>query len=54
MVLSFAAAWLGAVRTSPITIRISVMAGAAGFIVATFCFVWLAFQAVGRRRQGQG
>ena len=54
MVLSFAAAWLGAVRGSPITIRIAVMAGAAGFIVATFWFVGRACQAVGRRRQGQG
>ena len=54
MVLSFAAAWLGAVRSSPLTIRIAVIAGAAGFIGATLCFVWLAIQAVSRRRQGRG
>ncbi len=54
MVLSFGLAWLGAVRSSPLSIRIAVLAGAAGFLVATLCFVWLAIQAMSRRRQGRG
>jgi hypothetical protein len=49
MVLSFAVAWAGAVRGSVVLVRAAVVAGAIGFMGATLCFVWLAFQAVARR-----
>ena len=49
MILSFVAAWIGAVRQSVAVVRGAVMLGAIGFLAATLCFVWLALQAVSRR-----
>jgi hypothetical protein len=49
MVLSFVAGWIGAVQRSVLVVRGAVMLGAVGFMAATLCFVWLAFQAVSRR-----
>lgn len=50
MILSFVAAWIGAVQKSAAVVRGAIMLGAIGFMAATLCFVWLAFQAVSRRR----
>ena len=50
MVLSFVIAWIGAQRNSIGLARFGVMFGALGFLCATLCFVWLAFQAATRRR----
>lgn len=49
MILSFAAAWIGAAQQSVVVVRGAVMLGAIGFFAATLCFVWLAVQAVSRR-----
>jgi hypothetical protein len=49
MILSFTVAWVGATRGSVPLVRAAVVAGAVGFMAATLCFVWLAFQAVARR-----
>jgi hypothetical protein len=49
MVLAFVAGWIGAVQRSVFVVRGAVMLGALGFMAATLCFVWLAFQAVSRR-----
>ena len=49
MILSFVAAWIGAVQRSVMVVRGAVMLGAIGFMAATLCFVWLAVQAVSRR-----
>ena len=49
MILSFVAAWIGATQQSVAVVRGAVMLGAIGFMAATLCFVWLAFQAVTRR-----
>ena len=50
MVLSFVIAWIGARRDWIGLARFGVMFGALGFLCATLCFVWLAFQAATRRR----
>ena len=49
MILSFVVAWIGAVQRSVTVVRRAVMVGAVGFMAATLCFVWLAFQAMSRR-----
>lgn len=49
MILSFGIAWFGAARQSVGVVRAGVMLGALGFMGATLCFVWLAYQAVSRR-----
>ena len=54
MVLSFVVAWIGARRDSIGLARFGVMFGALGFLSATLCFVWLAFQAATRRRGPPG
>jgi hypothetical protein len=49
MVLSFVVAWVGATQHSVPIVRGAVIVGAIGFMSATLCFVWLAFQALSRR-----
>ena len=49
MILSFVVAWIGAVQRSVTVVRGAVMVGAVGFMAATLCFGWLAFQAMSRR-----
>lgn len=49
MILSLVVAWIGATQRSVAVVRGAVMLGAVGFMAATLCFVWLAFQAVSRR-----
>ena len=53
MILSFVIAWIGATQRSVAVVRGAVMLGAVGFMAATLCFVWLAFQAVSRRGSKQ-
>lgn len=50
MVLSFGLAWFAAAHGMLVLLRIAVLAGAVAFVIATLCFVWLAWQAVTRRR----
>jgi hypothetical protein len=49
MILSFVVGWMGAAQQSVAVVRGAVVLGAIGFMAATLCFVWLAFQAVSRR-----
>ncbi len=53
MVVAFATAWVAATRQSGPLVRGAMLIGALGFLGATLCFVWLAYQAAthrGRRR----
>ena len=51
MVLASGLAWFAATRGSVVLLRIALLGGAAAFLVATMCFVWLAWQAVTGRRK---